>query len=227
MKLDEYKKYFLTGDWHTHSTFSDGRNLPEEIVETAINLGLQLIAITDHVNIETGWLDDFVLEISRLKRKYGNKIMILSGIETKIVDLNGSVDARPDFFDKVDIVLAAFHRVPTDNDFMHKEDISKRKGKALEYWHIAMLSVLKNPNVDIIAHPTNLLLIHGIAIPFAMKKEIAKAANKNGLIFEMNIKYKVPDEEFIRLLEENNVAMVRGSDAHNVEEMKEIHGKLK
>jgi len=225
MKLDEYKKCFLTGDWHTHSTFSDGRNQPEEIVETAINLGLQLIAITDHVNVDSGWLDDFVLELSRLKSKYGNKIKVLSGIETKIVDLNGAVDARPDFFDKVDIVLAAFHRVPTANEFMHKEDISKRKGEVLEYWHRAMLSVLKNPNVDIIAHPTNLLHIYGIAIPFAMKKEIAKAANKNGLIFERNIKYKVPDEEFIRLLEANNVAMVMGSDAHNIEEMVELHGK--
>ena len=227
MNLEKYKKYFLNGDWHTHSTFSDGKNMPEEIVKTAIDLNLKLIAITDHVNKETNWLDEFVAEIDRLKIKYGDKIKMLSGIEAKVVNLKGNIDAKSEFFGKVDIVLAAFHRIPTTNGFIPKEYISKRKNEALDYWHQTMLAVLKNPNVDIIAHPTNLLCIHNIIIPFAMKKEIAKAANKNEKIFEINIKYEVPDEELMRLLRKNNVSMVRGSDAHDVEEMKEIHGKLK
>ena len=225
MKLEVYKKYFLNGDWHTHSTFSDGDNTPEEMVKTAIDLDLKLIAITDHVNRKTDWLDDFCDEIRRLKKKYNGKIKVLSGIEAKVIDLQGNIDARSEFFDNVDIVLASFHRIPTSHGFMPREQISKKKYEALEYWHKAMLNVLKNPNVDIIAHPTNLLKIHDIAISYLVKKEIAESANKNDKIFEINIKYDVPDKEFIGLLEENNVMMARGSDAHHIRELKELHEK--
>jgi len=225
MKLEKYKKYFLNGDWHVHSTFSDGKNMPEEIVKTAIDSNLELIAITDHVNRQTNWLDKFVIEINRLKKKYENKIKILSGMEAKVIDLNGNIDARPAFFDKIDIILAAFHRIPTINGFLPKEQISERMNETLECWYKAMLAVLKNPNVDIIAHPTNLLCMYGIDIPFAMKKEIVKSASKNKKIFEINIKHKVPDEEFIKLLKKNNVLMVKGSDAHSIEELKKFHGK--
>ena len=55
-----------------------------------------------------------------------------------------------------------------------------------------------------------------------MKKEIAEIANKNEKIFEINIKYKVPDEEFIRLIKENNVSMVIGSDAHDTKELEKV-----
>lgn len=225
MKLEVYKKYFLNGDWHTHSTFSDGNNTPEEMVKTAADLDLKLIAITDHVNRKTDWLDDFCNEIRRLKKKYDGKIKVLSGIEAKVVDLQGNIDARPEFFHNVDIVLASFHRIPTSQGFMPRDRISKEKYEVLEYWHKAMLNVLKNPNVDIIAHPTNLLRMHDIAIPYIVKKEIAESSNKNDKIFEINIKYDVPDKEFIELLEENNVPMVRGSDAHHIQELKEIHEK--
>ena len=225
MKLEGYKKYFLKGDWHTHSTFSDGDNTPEEMVKTAIDLDLKLIAITEHVNRKTDWLDDFCEEIRRLKKKYEGKIKVLSGIEAKVIDLRGNIDARAKFFDNVDIVLTAFHRIPTSHGFIPREQISKKKLEVLEHWHKAMLNVLKNTNVDIIAHPTNLLKIHDIAILYLVKKEIAESANKNKKIFEINIKHDVPDKEFIGLLEENNVPMIRGSDAHHIQELKEYHEK--
>ena len=85
-----------------------------------------------------------------------------------------------------------------------------------------MLAVLKNPNVDIIAHPTNLLHNYNVAIPSAMKKEIAKSANEHDKIFEINIRYNVPDEEFIKLLKENSATMIIGSDSHDAKELEKI-----
>lgn len=38
-------------DLHTHSTFSDGTNTPEELVEAAHNIGLTALALTDHDSV--------------------------------------------------------------------------------------------------------------------------------------------------------------------------------
>ena len=42
----------MPSDLHIHSTFSDGRDTPEEIVEAAKAAGLRYIAITDHDTVE-------------------------------------------------------------------------------------------------------------------------------------------------------------------------------
>jgi len=99
-------------DLHLHSTFSDGRNTPEEIVEYAILNLYDEIAIVDHVRRTTDWLDNFTIAIERLKRAYQDRIILHSGIEAKVINLQGDIDARADFFPKVDLVLGAFHRIP-------------------------------------------------------------------------------------------------------------------
>lgn len=38
-------------DLHTHSTFSDGSNTPEELIENAHDIGLTAIALTDHDSV--------------------------------------------------------------------------------------------------------------------------------------------------------------------------------
>ena len=42
----------MPSDLHIHSTFSDGKDTPEEIVEAAKAAGLRYIAITDHDSVE-------------------------------------------------------------------------------------------------------------------------------------------------------------------------------
>ena len=74
-------------DLHVHSTFSDGENTPEEMVLSAISLGLDTIGFSDHSYMERniGYCmtdeDGYKAEISRLKEKYRAKINILCGIE--------------------------------------------------------------------------------------------------------------------------------------------------
>jgi len=222
MKLKKYNQYFLTGDWHTHSIFSDGKNTLEEIIETSISLGLKLIAITDHVDKETNWIDEYVREMNKVKKKY-NEIIILAGLEAKVIDMKGNIDAKDDFYTKVDIVLAAFHRIPTNNGFIPKKEIIIQKRKVLENWYKGMLALLENPNIDIIAHPMNLLLQNNIRVPYKIKEKIVKKAEVYQKAFEINLLYKVPDSEFVNLLKKHSVPIVIGSDAHNINELKKIH----
>ena len=74
---------------HTHSTFSDGKHTPEEIVLTAVEKGFTTVGFSDHSY--TAFDEHYCLphdryaayrdEISALKTKYEGRIEILCGTE--------------------------------------------------------------------------------------------------------------------------------------------------
>lgn len=208
---------------HLHSNFSDGKNSIEEMTSVAIKLGLKRIAFTEHVRRDTKWLEKYLNEIRKIKKKYP-QIKIYTGIEAKVIDLKGSVDAKREFFKKVDLVLGAFHKIPKGkNEYLSKEEILLNKRKALELWFQAMMGLLKNENVNIIAHPTAILKKYEIKLPQWAKKEITRKAKKFNKIFEINEKYKVPNNEFLKILKRNKIDLYYGSDSHSRKELKKYH----
>jgi histidinol-phosphatase (PHP family) len=73
-----------------HSTYSDGKSPPEEIVLSAIDKGLEVIGISDHAPIgfkDVHWsirperIDDYLSELHYLKEKYRDKINLQIGLE--------------------------------------------------------------------------------------------------------------------------------------------------
>jgi len=212
-------------DMHLHSNFSDGENSIEEMTKMAVKLGLKQITFTDHVRASTNWIDKYIKEIKLVQRKYP-KIKIYSGIEAKVIDLEGNIDAKKSFFRKIDFVLAAFHRIPKGNRiYLSKEEIIKNKKIALNLWYKAMMKVLENKNVNIIAHPTSILKRYVIKLPKWMKEKIAKKAKKENKIFEISQKHKVPNKEFIKILKKQNVQFTYGSDSHSIKELKKYDKK--
>jgi len=210
-------------DIHLHSDFSDGEGSIEEMTLEAIKLGLKQIAFTDHVRRDTKWLDQYVAEIERIKKKYP-QIKILSGIEAKVIDLEGNIDAKKEFFKKVDLVLGAFHRIPRGKEeYLKKEEILLDKKRAFELWYQAMMNLLENKNVNIIAHPTAILKKYGIRVPDRVKENIAKKAKRFNKTLEVNKKFKVPNREFLKILKKNKVKFSYGSDSHSIEEFKKYH----
>ena len=77
---------------HTHTTFCDGRDTPEEIVLAAIEAGMSTIGFSEHstvtFDVECGIRPDqneaYRQEILRLRQIYGSKIQILLGIEQDV-----------------------------------------------------------------------------------------------------------------------------------------------
>ena len=67
-----YLKHPLNADLHCHTTASDGDLTPAEIVNRAIEQGVDVLAITDHDNF-----DGF----DEAKQAAGDKIKLISGIE--------------------------------------------------------------------------------------------------------------------------------------------------
>ena len=63
-------------DLHMHTTWSDGKNTPEEMIEEAIRLGLETVGISDHSSGDPCGMTleqsvEYRAEIARLKEKPG------------------------------------------------------------------------------------------------------------------------------------------------------------
>lgn len=114
----------LKGDLHTHTTYSDGKNTVEEMVEHARELGYEYIALTDHspsqrvargLNVDR--LNEKIEEIERVrKRSRGRGPHILIGAEVDIL-AKGELDYPDEVLARLDIVVAAVHSL-----FRHNKD---------------------------------------------------------------------------------------------------------
>ena len=89
-------------DLHIHTYFSDGVFSPEKIVDTAIDVGLEAIAITDHDNI----LAYDVAQNYIKEKNLSDKIEIIRGIEINTLYKNHEVHILGYFMD------------PTNSDFV-------------------------------------------------------------------------------------------------------------
>ncbi len=76
-------------DLHTHTTFSDGRNSPEEMVLSAIGMGMSTLGISDHsyTSFDESYciprhrLEEYKACIRMLKEKYRDRIELRLGLE--------------------------------------------------------------------------------------------------------------------------------------------------
>ena len=75
----------MPSDLHIHTTFSDGRDTPEEIVEAAKAAGLRYIAITDHDSVEG------VTELYESGRYGSGSLRIIPGVGFSVSDAQREV----------------------------------------------------------------------------------------------------------------------------------------
>jgi len=133
----------LICDPHCH-TIASGHaySTVDEIAREAAKKELELIAITDHCvrmpgapHIYHFWNLDVIPDYI-----YG--VRVLRGVETNILDVEGTIDMDKPLLKRMEIVLASMH----DNCFI---PMSQSENTA------AYINVMKNPYVDIIAHSGN------------------------------------------------------------------------
>lgn len=103
--------------YHTHTTFSDGKNSMEEMVLSAIRLGMPAIGFSDHSDspyqdycMRTADYPAYLAELSRLKEKYAGRITILRGIE-----LDSHSD--PAIVSELDYFLCSVHELVFEDRF--------------------------------------------------------------------------------------------------------------
>ncbi|HSP61338.1 MAG TPA: PHP domain-containing protein [Ornithinimicrobium sp.] len=111
----EQLRAHLRGDLHTHSSWSDGGSPVEEMVASAMEVGHDYVALTDHsprLTVANG------LTATRLRRQLevvdavnahtGGAFTLLRGIEVDILD-DGSLDQDRDLLAQLDVRVASVH----------------------------------------------------------------------------------------------------------------------
>ena len=131
------------GDFQIHSTYSDGGQTLEQIVETGLALGHEVAAVTDHsyglpvargMSMEAGARQH--AEIDRLNAAYDGRFRLLKGIEANI-RADGSLDMQDDELRQFDLVVAAPHSA-----LRSTADQTAR-----------MVAAVRHPLVQILGHP--------------------------------------------------------------------------
>lgn len=136
--LDDYR-----GDLQMHSTYSDGSQTLQVVVDTGIARGYEYAAVTDHSyglpiahGVSMARLEEQHREIDRLNDAYAGRFRIVKGIEANIL-ADGTLDMTRDERRRLELVVAAPHSA-----LRSSTDQTRR-----------ILKAVHTPGVHILGHP--------------------------------------------------------------------------
>jgi putative hydrolase len=136
----------LRGDLHAHSEWSDGTTSIDLMVASALRLGHEYLALTDHsprLTIARGLSAERLEEQLAIVETFRDDgFTLLKGIE---VDINedGTLDQTDEMLGKLDVVVASVHsKLKSD-----PKEMTKR-----------MLGAIRNPHTDVLGHVTGRLV---------------------------------------------------------------------
>jgi putative hydrolase len=198
----------LRGDCHAHTLASDGGASIREMAESAIELGHEYLAITDHsprLTVANGLTTDRLLaqldEIAGLNAVL-SPFRLLTGIE---VDINedGSLDQEPEVLAGLDVVVGSVHSA------------LRSDARAMT---VRMVTALADPNLDILGHCTGRMRTGRRSRPesafdadivFAAAARFDKAVEINSRPERLD-----PPKRLLRLAVEAGCRVAIDSDAH-------------
>ena len=195
----------IRGDLQAHTQWSDGHSTTEEMLEAAAARGYEYLLITDH---SAGLEVAHGLTSERLREQWVEfggfdgrfPLRILRGMEMDI-DEAGEGDMPDESLRELDVILGAFH-----SKLRRTDDRTDR-----------YLAALRNPWVDVLAHPRCRMYGRRRGLNadwprvFAEAARLDKAIEVDGYPARQDI-----DIDLLRVAVESGVRISFGSDAHHV-----------
>jgi DNA polymerase (family X) len=200
----------VRGELHCHTTTSDGTETAETMAQTAIELGLDYLAITDHSathgfgdHVTADQLRARIEEIRALNERLDG-FDLLIGTETNIVP-EGSPDYPDDLLAELDWVIASIHT----SFGMGAKKMTDR-----------LVAAIEHPLVDAIGHPTGRKI--STRAPYELEMDrVIEAAARTGTMIEINSSPERRDlnDVHARAAAEAGVRILVNTDAHSIRDL--------
>ena len=199
----------IKGDFHVHTTWSDGRDTVEAMTLKAKELHYHYIGITDHgqsLKIAHGLTEERLLNQNAAIRELNDRIesiTILSGVEANILS-DGSLDYPDSVLEQLDFVIASVHsRVKSSRDVTDR-----------------IVTAMEHPLVTIVGHPTGRIIGRRDPLTFDLDK-IFETAVETDTALEVNC---YPDrldlkDTHVRKAINYGVTLALGTDAHSIHDL--------
>ena len=232
-------------DFHTHSCFSfDGEDKAKDMINRAIALGMTHYALTDHIEVNQFYDEEFSMEKSAaeaarllpaLKETLRDRITLLYGVEL------GQPHHDPAPAQKIlaghpyDFVIGSCHMLRGYEDFYFLDYRKNPPEKLLPLYFEELLEMAETADFDVLGHLTYPLryICGDCGIAVDMKKyepvidEIFKALIRNGKGIEINtsgLRQKIgktlPDLSYVKRYRElGGELLTIGSDAHSTADL--------
>jgi putative hydrolase len=189
-------------DSHTHSVSSGhAYSTIQEMAKEAPANGIEMFALTDHGPAMNG--APGLYHFGNLKilpdEIYGVKI--IKGVEANVIDYTGRVDLPDEYLQRLDFVVASLH------------DICITPASVEEHTQ-AVISLIKNPFIDVIGHPGNPQFPIDVDRIIQAAKEYHKPMEINNTSFYYRKGSADNCRAIVSKCKSNGVPVVCGSDAH-------------
>lgn len=207
----------FSGDYHTHTKYSDGKGSVKQNAQVAADRGLKEIAVTDHAFhlFRKGLKKILSLkeECAAAERETGVKILV--GAEADVYSLKGELDVAGEKLAAVDYLVAGFHKFAPPkrfSDFFKMYLVTFFNGliptskKAKERNTAALVAAVNNYPIKVLAHLNHSLKVNVGAV--------AKACAEKGVLVEINAKHLKDFKGEWQALIKSGASFVVNSDAH-------------
>ena len=230
----------MKANLHTHTTYCDGNNTPEEVVLSAIDKGFSAIGFSSHgytpydLRYCMKDVEGYIAEVTSLKEKYRDKIEVYLGIEEDAFE--------PSDRSRFDYIIGSCHYFlldgkyyPIDSDYDYFKAGLKAFGgdviKLSENYYENFCKYIKRRKPDIIGHfdlitkfdEVDEALLLSNKDYLALSEKYVKEALKSGSLFELNTgaisrgyrKAPYPYENLLHIINKEGGGIILSSDSHD------------
>ena len=194
----------VLGELHSHTERTDGGATLEEMVEGAVERGLDYLAVTEHteaLGVVGGLSDEELLGLAEDVRALEEKtdIRVFAGAEANILK-DGSLDVGDEVLAELEVVVASVH----SGMGMDTEEATER-----------LVSAVRHSEVDILGHPSGRLINSREGYDYDLGA-VLDAAEDEGVALEVNANPRRLDirDTQVRRCVERGVPVAVNTDAH-------------
>jgi histidinol-phosphatase (PHP family) len=219
-------------DYHMHSSFSDGRSVPEDYIAPALAAGISEIGFSEHLtlfkqleewNMNPSNISPYINHIDNLKNVTKN-IKIKTGLEVDYFE--GKEEEIGEFLKllPLDYIIGSVHYLGERTvDFGPEFYKGKSIERLFESYFDTVTAAAASGLFDIIGH-CDLIRIYGYKPSSDLEpiyRALARTMKTHNVAFEVNTNGRnrpladfYPDRKFLHVFREENVPVCVNSDAH-------------